>query len=202
MTIEGSSRGGPALARERLGQSADVLAATREACAESIAAAASLVTDSLRAGGRVLTFGNGGSAADAQHLAAELTGRFERERAALSALALTANSSDLTAIANDSDYSLIFSRLVEAHGRPGDVVIAISTSGESPNVCQAARVAREAGLRGVALTGNRGGALAQWVDVVVEVPSDRTARIQEAHSALIHVLCELVEGSVFGEVGA
>ncbi|MCH2170673.1 SIS domain-containing protein [Myxococcota bacterium] len=200
MTIEKGPGTGPALARQRLGESADLLAATREACADSIAAAASLMVDCLEAGGRVLAFGNGGSAADAQHLAAELTGRFERDRPALSALALTANSSDLTAIGNDYDYSAVFSRLVEAHGRPGDVVIAISTSGESPNVCEAARVARDAGLRGVALTGRGGGSLAQWVDVSVEVPSDRTARIQEAHAALIHVLCELVEETLFGAV--
>ena len=151
----------------------------------------------LRGGSKLLAFGNGGSAADAQHLAAELAGRFERERPALPALALTANTSDLTAIGNDYGFEQVFARLVEAHGRPGDVAIAISTSGNSENVLRGVDAARARGLRSIGLTGKGGGKLAARVDVAVVVPSDVTARIQEAHATIVHVLCELVELALF-----
>jgi len=183
--------------RASFAEHARVTAATVEASAEPIAAAAALMIAALRGGSKLLAFGNGGSAADAQHLAAELAGRYERERPALPALALTANSSDLTAIGNDYGFEHVFARLVEAHGRPGDVAIAISTSGNSENVLRGVDTARARGLRCIGLTGKGGGKLAARVDVAVVVPSDVTARVQEAHGTIVHVLCELVERALF-----
>ena len=159
------------------------------------------VAESFRAGGKLLLFGNGGSAADAQHIAAELTGRFRGERDALPAIALAANSSDVTALGNDYGFDRVFARLVSAYGRPGDVALAISTSGNSPNVLEAVREARSRGLRTIGLTGRRGGKLAPAVDVAIVVPSDDTQRIQEAHIAVGHVLCELVEEELFAARG-
>ena len=176
--------------------------ATFEQCADAIAAAGEIVVEALRAGGKVLSFGNGGSASDAQHLATELAGRFERERGALPALALTANSSDLTAIANDYGFERVFARLLEAHGVAGDVAIAISTSGNSANVTAAVCEAKERGLRTIALTGKGGGELAGLADVAICVPSERTARVQEAHIAICHVLCEIVDMLVEDAPGA
>jgi D-sedoheptulose 7-phosphate isomerase len=147
----------------------------------------------LTAGGRVLAFGNGGSAADAQHLAGELVGRFRRDRAALSALALTTDPSVITAIGNDVGYEAIFSRQIEAHGRPGDVAVGISTSGRSPNVLAALQLARSRGLVTVGLTGGGGGRLPELVDYLVDVPHADTARIQEVHGMVVHILCEIVE---------
>jgi D-sedoheptulose 7-phosphate isomerase len=151
------------------------------------------IADSLRAGGRVLAFGNGGSAADAQHLAGELVGRFLRERAALSAIALTTDPSVVTAVGNDMGYEAVFRRQVEAHGRPGDVAVGISTSGRSPNVVQALQLARERGLVTVGLTGGGGGRLAGLVEHLIDVPDAETPRIQEVHAMVIHVLCQIVE---------
>jgi D-sedoheptulose 7-phosphate isomerase len=183
--------------RDALEQSARLQLATWEHCGDAIAEAAGVLIDSLRAGGRVLAFGNGGSAADAQHLAAELAGRFDRERPGLPVLALTANSSDLTAIGNDYGFEQVFARLVQAHGRPGDAVVAISTSGNSPNVKAAVAEARARGLRSIGLLGKGGGALAGLVDVAVVVPSDSTPRVQEVHAVVIHAWCELVERALF-----
>jgi D-sedoheptulose 7-phosphate isomerase len=148
---------------------------------------------SLLAGGRVLAFGNGGSAADAQHFVAELVGRMRRERAALAAIALTTDPSVVTAVGNDMGFDAVFRRQVEAHGRPGDVALGISTSGRSPNVVLALRAARERGLVTVGLTGNGGGALAGRVDHLIDVPHADTQRIQEVHTMVLHVLCEVVE---------
>jgi D-sedoheptulose 7-phosphate isomerase len=183
--------------RASFAEHARVSAATLEAAAEPIVAAAALLIAALRGGSKILAFGNGGSAADAQHLAAELAGRYERERPALPALALTANSSDLTAIGNDYGFEQVFARLVEAHGRPGDVAVAISTSGNSENVLRGVDAARALGLRCIGLTGKGGGKLAARVDVAVVVPADATARVQEAHGTIVHVLCELVELALF-----
>ncbi|CAG0995754.1 D-sedoheptulose 7-phosphate isomerase [Myxococcaceae bacterium] len=185
--------------RALLEESARVKRALAEQGAEAIAAAADAVSRSLRAGGKLLVLGNGGSASDAQHLAAELTGRFERERDALAAIALCANTSELTALGNDYGFEKVFSRLVAAHGRPGDVVLAISTSGNSPNVLEAVREARRRDLRTIAFTGRGGGKLAPAVDIAVVVPSDETPRIQEAHIAAGHALCELVESALLAE---
>jgi len=159
--------------------------------------AAALLVACFRAEGKVLLFGNGGSAADAQHIAAEWTGRFRRERPGLPAIALNANPSDLTAIGNDYGFERVFARGVEAHGRAGDVAVAISTSGRSPNVLAAVREAKGRGLATLGLTGKDGGELAGLADVAFVVPSDRTDRIQECHITLLHVLCELVDEALF-----
>jgi len=159
----------------------------------TIAEAASLMVEALAGGGKLLICGNGGSAADAQHMACELVVRFQREGKALPALALTTDSSVLTARANDHSFEDVFSRQVEALGRPGDLLLAISTSGISPNVLAAAEKARASGLRVVGLTGRRGGSLPGLCDVCIEVPSESTPRIQEAHIAIIHALCAIIE---------
>ena len=147
----------------------------------------------LAAGGKILVFGNGGSAADAQHLAGELVGRYRRDRAALAALALTTDPSVITAIGNDLGYEAVFRRQVEAHGRPGDVAVGISTSGRSANVVEALRLARSRGLVTVGLTGGGGGRLVGIVDYLVDVPHTDTPRIQEVHGMVVHILCEIVE---------
>jgi len=172
---------------------------TLDECGSAIAAAAERVIECFRAGHKLLAFGNGGSASDAQHLCAELAGRYVRERPGLPALALTANTSDLTAIGNDYGYDRVFARLIEAHGSAGDVAVAISTSGNSRNVLEAVAVARQRGLTTIGLCGRGGGKLAGCVDVPIAVPSDRTPRIQETHIAIIHVLCELVDDALFPE---
>ena len=151
---------------------------------------------SLRNGGKVLSFGNGGSAADAQHLAAELVGRYLRNREAWPALALNTDPSILTAVGNDLGFEAVFARQVEAHGRRGDVAVAISTSGRSPNVLAALRTARERGLVTVGLTGRGGGAVAGLVDHLLDVPHAHTPRIQEVHAMVVHVLCEIVEDTL------
>jgi len=148
---------------------------------------------SLRAGGRVLAFGNGGSAADAQHFTAELVGRFQRERPGLAAIALTTDPSVVTSIGNDLGFAAVFRRQVEAHGRPGDVALGISTSGRSPNVIEGLRAARQRGLVTVGLTGNGGGEVAGLVDHLIDVPHRDTQRIQEVHAMVLHVLCEVVD---------
>jgi len=163
------------------------------ALAPVIAHAARVLCQSLASGGQLLFCGNGGSAADAQHLAAELTGRFLKERRAFPAIALHANTSALTALGNDLGFEAVFSRQVEAHGRPGDVLVAISTSGRSPNVLRAAETARRLGLAVVGLSGGNGDPLAAACDVCVTVPSANTARVQEAHILVGHIICGLVE---------
>jgi D-sedoheptulose 7-phosphate isomerase len=151
------------------------------------------MAESLSQGGRILAFGNGGSAADAQHLAGELVGHLRGERPALSALALSTDPSVLTAVANDMGYETIFRRQVEAHGRAGDVAIGITTSGRSPNVVQGLQAARDRGLLTVGLTGNGGGTLAGLVHHLIDVPHSDAQRIQEVHGMVVHVLCEIVE---------
>lgn len=158
-----------------------------------VLAAGRLLADSLRAGGKLLACGNGGSAADAQHLASELTGRFLHDRPPLAALALTTDSSALTCIANDYAFDQVFARPLRALGRPGDVLVAISTSGHSANVLRAVQAAREIGMPVIGLLGRDGGAIAPLADVALVVPSPTTARIQEAHILIIHTLCGLVE---------
>jgi D-sedoheptulose 7-phosphate isomerase len=148
---------------------------------------------SLNAGGRVLAFGNGGSAADAQHFVAELVGRFARERRGLSAIALSTDPSVVTAVANDMGYAAVFRRQVEAHGRKGDVALGISTSGRSANVVEALQSARARGLVTVGLTGEGGGQLAGLVDHLIAVPHPDTQRVQEVHSMVLHVLAQVIE---------
>jgi len=160
---------------------------------ETLGAIARLFTRSLADGGKILIFGNGGSAADAQHIAGELVSRFLRERQALAALALTTDTSIMTAIGNDYGFERVFARQVEALGAPGDVALGISTSGRSPNVIAALDAARSRGMATVAFTGEDGGELVARVDHCFRVPSGSTPRIQEAHIAAGHALCELVE---------
>lgn len=159
----------------------------------SVVAVASALQSAFSNDGKVLLFGNGGSALDAQHFAAELVGRFARERRALPALALTTDTSILTSVANDYAYERVFARQVEALGRAGDVAIGISTSGGSSNVLAALQTAKARGLKTVAFTGRDGGAIGAMVDVHVNVPHALTARVQEVHRSLIHAVCELVE---------
>jgi D-sedoheptulose 7-phosphate isomerase len=160
---------------------------------------AHIIAKSLHDKGKVFFFGNGGSAADAQHLAAELVGRYMRERRALPALALTANASCVTAIANDYGYDLVFARQLEAIGARGDIAIGISTSGNSRNVVRAVEAAKEKGMITVAMTGSDGGQLKPLVDYCLCVASDRTARIQESHILIGHILCEIVEEELFND---
>jgi D-sedoheptulose 7-phosphate isomerase len=176
-------------------ESAKILAAP-------IARAIALMADSLQAGGKILACGNGGSAADAQHFAAELVNRFERERPSLAGLALTTDSSTLTSIGNDYGYERVFEKQVRALGRKGDVLLAISTSGNSANVIAAMRAARELGLPVVALTGNGGGGMVEVLgpgDVHICVPHARTMRIQEVHLLTLHCICDGIDAQLFGE---
>ncbi len=164
--------------------------------AARIADLARRMADVLRNGGKLLFAGNGGSAADAQHLAAEFVNRFQRDRRAFAAIALTTDTSILTSIGNDSGYEHVFSRQIEALGRPGDLLVAISTSGNSPSILSAVAAARQAGMGTVALTGGSGGRLAAAADQAFIVPSATTARIQETHITLGHAICALVEDLV------
>ena len=164
---------------------------------DNIVGAVELCVESLRAGGKVMFAGNGGSAADAQHWAGELVSRFYYDRPGLAAIALTTDSSILTAIGNDYGYDYTFARQVEALGRAGDVLVAISTSGNSPNVLRAAEAARARGMRVLAFTGRRGGALAPLADIAFRMPSDETPRIQEGHEFIGHLLCALIESEMF-----
>jgi D-sedoheptulose 7-phosphate isomerase len=164
-----------------------------------VSQAGQLVVDALRRKAKVFFFGNGGSAADAQHLAAELAGRFLRERRALPGLALTTNTSCLTAIGNDYSYEVVFARQIEALGTSGDVAIAISTSGNSTNVLRAVEMARTMGLFTLGLTGRDGGRLKEVAHLCLRVPSDHTPRIQEMHILLGHILCEIAEEGVMDD---
>ncbi len=164
---------------------------------ENIKRAVEVVSQALKRGNKLLVFGNGGSAADAQHLAGEMINRFRRERAPLPAIALTTDTSVLTAIANDYDFKQVFVKQIEALGQPGDVALGISTSGRSENVCLALKKARALGLFGIGLGGGDGGRLAEVADLTILVPSQETPRIQEAHIFFIHLLCELVEEVLF-----
>ncbi len=165
--------------------------------ADRIAQVAKLIARALREERKVLLFGNGGSATDASHIAAEFVGRYHRDRKPLPALALGTDMAALTCIANDYEYAEIFARQIKAHGQKGDIAIAISTSGNSPNVLKGVEAARAAGLITVGWTGGTGGKLAGLVDHCFTVPSTETARIQESHITLGHVLCELIEGELF-----
>lgn len=182
--------------------SAQTKLAALEFMADPIAAAIEAMTHCLMENGKILACGNGGSAADAQHFAAELLNRFEMERPPLAALALTTDSSTLTSIANDYDYTQVFSKQVRALGQPGDVLLAISTSGNSANVLAAIEAAREKEMIVIALTGKGGGRMAEVLaetDVHICVPATRTARIQEVHLLVIHCICDAVDLQLLGE---
>jgi D-sedoheptulose 7-phosphate isomerase len=188
--------------RATLAEAARVHAGLGATVVEATAAAAAAIEAALRAGHKVLVCGNGGSAAEAQHFAADLVGRFTRERAAWPAIAVTTDTSALTAIANDYGIERMFARQVEGLGQPGDVLVGISTSGVSPNVVEAIRVARNRHMTVVALTGRDGGRMGQMADIHVNVPHPVVARVQEVQLTLLHVICELVEDAMTGETAA
>ena len=158
--------------------------------------AAQAMADALKDGRKLLVFGNGGSAADAQHLAAELVGRFQKERAALPAIALTVDTSVLTSVANDYSYKQVFVRQIEALGQAGDIAFGISTSGESPNVLLALQAARARGMKTIALTGRDGGTIGRTAEIHVNVPDQNAARVQEVHRTILHVMCEVIESEL------
>jgi D-sedoheptulose 7-phosphate isomerase len=176
-----------------LRESAEVRQAVIDYCTDSNVAAGSAIHHALEQGGKLILLGNGGSAADAQHISAEFTGRFMKDRAPLAAIALTTDTSALTAIGNDYGYDQVFTRQIQALGRPNDVVLAISTSGRSLSVLAAVEAARIGGMATIGLTGRDGGPLAQIVDVAIRVPVANTARMQECHLTIEHILCEVVE---------
>ena len=157
---------------------------------------ADLVLETFEQGGKLFFLGNGGSAAEAQHIATEFVVRFRRQRRALPVIALTTDTSVMTAIGNDFDFDRVFARQVEALMGPGDLLVALSTSGSSPNILEAVKMARQRGAKSVGFTGNRRGQLTELVDVVLEAPSGDTQRIQEAHLLLWHIICDLVETTV------
>ena len=190
-----------ATVRAHLAGTAEVLKLTFDQCAPNIVAAADLIAESFRKGGKLLICGNGGSAADCQHLAAEFTSRLTIDfpRPALPALALTTDSSFLTAYANDIDFEGIFARQVEALGKPEDVLLGISTSGSSKNVVRAVEAARSLQARTIVLTGNRG-RLREMVDIAICVPNASTQHVQETHLAIEHLICHFVERALFGQI--
>ncbi len=183
--------------QRQLKSHSDVVHVVGEVLIEPVAECARMLIDALKDGRKILTMGNGGSAADAQHFAAEMVGRFLMERKALPAVALTTDTSILTAVGNDYGFDHVFSRQVEALANPGDVLIGISTSGNSRNVKLALEVGRKIGAKTIGLLGRDGGEIAQLVDLNLTVPSSETPRIQEAHLVIIHILCDLVEKGLF-----
>ena len=191
------SSGAESLVSQRVDEHLVVVGALRDSRA-AIAEIARVIAGALRGGGKVLAFGNGGSAADAQHFVGELVGRYYVERRALPAVALTANAASITAIANDYGFDRVFERQVEALGQQGDVAVGISTSGRSANVLAALRKARELGLFSVGMTGQDADAMQAETDACLSVPSSATPRIQEAHITAIHIVCEWVEKEMAG----
>lgn len=189
------------LIRSTLLDSADTKRKAAEVLAEDIQKAADMIIEAYRGGHKTLVCGNGGSAADAQHFAAEFVGRFKMERRALPSIALTVDTSALTAIANDYGYDTVFQRQVEALAQPGDVVIGISTSGNSPNVLNAFSAAKKLGARTIGLTGQSGGAMGEACDVCIRVPNPVTARVQETHITILHIWCDVAEKALFASSG-
>jgi len=163
---------------------------------EKIERSAQLILKTVKRGGKILVFGNGGSAADSQHFAAELVGRFKKERRALPAVALTTDTSLLTALANDYSFDIVFKRQLESLATVKDVVFAISTSGRSKNVLEAVKLAKKLKIKTIGLTGGDGGALAKMTDIALVAPSGITARIQESHILIIHIICEILEDKI------
>lgn len=191
--------------RSQFAESLAVKQRSLEMLVPAIARAAGAMTASLRGGGKVLACGNGGSAGDAQHFAAELLNRFERERPGLAAMALTTDGSTLTSIANDYAYEQVFAKQVAALARPGDCLLAISTSGNSPNVVAAIGAAHARSATVIALTGRNGGRMAMCLgagDVEIRVPAERTARIQEVHLLVIHCLCDAIDRALYPDAAA
>jgi len=189
------------LFRESVEASLAVKRRVLETALPAVKAAADLLLSAYQTHNKAIFFGNGGSASDAQHLAAEMEGRFGFDRRPLPALALHANVSTLTAVANDYSFEQVYARLLTAHARPGDVAVAITTSGSSKNVVAAAKLKHELGIKLIALTGENGAVLAPYADVSIAVPSRDTARIQESHIMIGHILCDYVERSLFVRPG-
>ncbi|MFP5262579.1 MAG: SIS domain-containing protein [Blastocatellia bacterium] len=182
-------------------ESVEVKRAFFDSHSGDVARAAEVMIDSIRSGGKVMIFGNGGSAADAQHIAAELVNRLNHDRPPIAAIALTTDTSVLTSVGNDSTFDELFERQLRALGRAGDVAVAISTSGNSPNVLRAVSAARELGVKTVGLAGRSGGRLAASVDVALVVESESTQRVQETHITIGHILCEMIEEGLFPQEG-
>ena len=188
--------------REHFAESIATKQAAVDVISESIAVAGELMGQALLNDGKILSCGNGGSAGDAQHFSSELLNRFERERPGLPAMALTTDASTITSISNDYAYEEIFSKQIRALGKPEDILLAISTSGNSENVCRAIAAAHERGMKVVALSGRDGGRMAELFaegDVEIRVPATRTARIQEVHLVIIHALCDLIDTALLGD---
>lgn len=183
--------------RAMAGESLDAKRRFFDQSSWDVARAAQMIIESVRAGGKLLIFGNGGSAADAQHIAAELAFKMGREREALPALALTTDTSLLTAISNDRSFDFVFARQIQAIGRRGDIALAISTSGNSPNVVEAVKQARELEIKTIGLLGAGGGKVAAMVDLPLVVPHRETPRIQEVHIAASHIICQLIEDELY-----
>lgn len=183
---------------QELRESAELKIRCTEVLPDAIARAAEMLVDCFRAGGKVMLCGNGGSAADSQHIAAEFMGRFKKERPAIPAIALSTNTSTITALANDYGYGVTFKRQLEGLGKRGDVAIGISTSGNSDNVYEALLSAKKMGLSIITMTGKDGGKIAGLADVALKVPSRDTPRIQESHITAGHIICELIEDELFG----
>ena len=183
--------------RQIISTSADVKRAMLDACAKDIDIAANILTDAVKNGGKILWCGNGGSAADAQHMATELMGGLrDHDRPAIASISLTTDSSFLTAWSNDTDFNTIFSRQLDGLGKAGDVLVAISTSGNSENIVQAVERAKAMDMAVIILTGQSGGKLRDKGDVVIRIPSDDTQRIQEGHLLAEHIMCEMVENAI------
>lgn len=182
-----------------LNKAADLIAAIREdrALVSQVVECAELIVSTLRAGGKVLLAGNGGSAADAQHIAGEFVSRFHYDRPGLPAIAITTDTSILTAIGNDYGYDRLFSRQVQALGNKGDIFIGISTSGNSANIVEALKAAKEQGLKTIGFTGNKGGKMLEMCDIALRMPSPETPKIQEGHIVIGHIICGLVEATIF-----
>ena len=188
--------------REHFAESIATKQAAVDVISESIAVAGELMGQALLNDGKILSCGNGGSAGDAQHFSSELLNRFERERPGLPAMALTTDASTITSISNDYAYEEIFSKQIRALGKPEDILLGISTSGNSENVCRAITAAHERGMKVVALSGRNGGRMAELFeegDVEIRVPATRTARIQEVHLVIIHALCDLIDTALLGD---
>ncbi|MCJ7630930.1 D-sedoheptulose 7-phosphate isomerase [Candidatus Bathyarchaeota archaeon] len=182
-----------------LEESAQVAMRLSQLLPKEIVEASELIIETYQNGGKLLIFGNGGSAADAQHMACELAGRFLKERQGLPAIALTADSSILTALSNDFGFENVFSRQIETLSNRNDVILAISTSGKSKNILEAINTAKRLGVKTIGLTGESGADLANLVNILIKVPSLNTPRIQEAHITIIHIICHLVEQGLFGK---
>lgn len=185
--------------QKSLDASAAAIAATAKACLDSVVKAAAELAHSLKNGGTVYFCGNGGSAADAQHLAAELAGRYTLERPALAGIALTTNTSSLTAIGNDYGFEFVFSRQLEGLGKKADCLVALTTSGNSKNILEAVKAARKLGMTVIGMTGEKGSAFAKLCDTALITPSDKTPRIQEGHLAMGHAMCEQIERALYGD---